>query len=172
MSSWHKTDQPRGSGTRCFRELLLIETRRVLIWKEASLGCSSNKASEGKIPRQDERREILFSQASCFELQLGASVEGVCRGAIIIGLALETYLLLGIWFWLLPLLFFRLIWVWEWLRALLLSASCMLCWSFKARPYQSCHLNAKENAGQAYSSPGSRHQTIAVWNNACITWID
>lgn len=74
-------------------------------------------------------------------------------------------------FWLLPPSSYSLIWVWEWLRALLLSRCCLLCGSFKVWPYQSWHLNAKENAGQACSSRGCRHQTIAVWNNGCITWI-
>lgn len=67
--------------------------------------------------------------------------------------------------------FYQLIWVWEWLKALLLSVCCMLCGSFKVWPYQSWHLNAKENAGQACSSWGSCHQTIAMWNNGYITWI-
>lgn len=67
--------------------------------------------------------------------------------------------------------FYCLIWVWEWLKALLLSVCCMLCGSFKAWPYQSWHLNAEENAGQACSSWGSCHQTIAMWNNGYFTWI-
>lgn len=52
-------------------------------------------------------------------------------------------------------------------------AICVLhaMWIFKAWPYQSWHLNAKENAGQACSSWGSCHQTIAMWNNGYITWI-
>lgn len=67
--------------------------------------------------------------------------------------------------------FYSLIWVWEWLKALLLSVCCTLCGSFKAWPYQSWHLTAKENAGQACSRWGSCHQTIAMWNNGYITWI-
>lgn len=51
-------------------------------------------------------------------------------------------------------LFLTLLWVWEWLRALWLSEYCTLCGSFKVWPYQSWHLNAKENAGQACSSWG------------------
>jgi hypothetical protein len=67
--------------------------------------------------------------------------------------------------------FYSLICVWEWLKALLLSVCCTLCGSFKVWPYRSWHLNAKENAGQACSSWGSCHQTIALWNNGCFTWI-
>lgn len=67
--------------------------------------------------------------------------------------------------------FYSLTWVWEWLKALLLSLCCMLCGSFKVWPYQSWHLNAKENAGQACSSWGSCHQTIVMWNNGYISWI-
>lgn len=67
--------------------------------------------------------------------------------------------------------FYHLICVWEWLKASLLSVCCMVCGYFKAWLYQSWHLNAEENAGQACSSWGSCHQTMAMWNNGDITWI-
>lgn len=54
--------------------------------------------------------------------------------------------------------------------ASLLSGCCMLCGYFEAWLYQSWHLNAEENAGQACSGWGSCPQTMAGWDHGDVTW--
>lgn len=64
------------------------------------------------------------------------------------------------------------LWVWEGMTEDFIAVWVLhAMWIFQGVTLSRLTSKCKENAGQACSSWGSRHQTVALWNNGRITWI-